>query len=59
MLDAYVAFSVLKRRVPDRVGSTTGCHYDREADHQQLSGNFRTQTEGVVAQQEGISHLYS
>ena len=58
ILDVYVALSVLKRRVPDRVGSTIGCHYGRETDHKQLSGNFHSQTEGVVAQQEGISHLY-
>ena len=40
---------VLKRRVPDRIGATIGCHYGREADHKQLSRDLHTQTEGVVA----------
>lgn len=50
----HVTLPVLKRRVPDRIGSTVGCHYGRKADHKQLSGDLHTQTEGVVAQQEGI-----
>ena len=49
----HVTLPVLKRRVPDRIGSTVGCHYGRKADHKQLSGDLHTQTEGVVAQQEG------
>ena len=49
-----ILLAVLQRRVPDRIGSTVGCHYGRKADHQQLSGDLHTQAEGLVAQQEGI-----